>query len=69
MRKRVLFSIIIFITISIANVYISYVRYVSFQEKNEIINSKLTKAEDNLAACVKAVVGVESDFDPLYHSV
>ena len=29
----------------------------------------LNKKTDEMAACVKAVVGVESDFDQMFHSV
>ena len=32
-------------------------------------NKLLSKKTDEMAACVKAVVGVESDFDPMFHSV
>lgn len=80
MRRRDPFLIAVFIVVNIVHFYISYKVHSAYQKELKQVHSayqketketydNLKKAEVNLAACVKAVVGVDSGFDPLYHSV
>lgn len=41
----------------------------SLKDENSNLTELLNKKTDEMSACVKAVVGVESDFDPMFHSV
>lgn len=41
----------------------------SLKDENSNLTELLNKKTDEMAACVKAVVGMESDFDPMFHSV
>lgn len=41
----------------------------SIKTKNVKLARSLKKKTDEMSACVKAVVGVESDFDQMFHSV